>query len=310
VLLVHIYRNKPEREPNDNDPRIPLLNRESRQTSTRNVQSLAKVYKETSGVRDLLWLSLFSKDLTPGSKSWLFLFTAVVAGASSGMIIGGYYAAKIRTTGPARLASEHCGLWIFDGEKRSEAATRAGLLDLEKEERAAQYAEDCYTSSSGFDATRCDFFYRPKLSFSAASYTNDCPFQNNICRQNQTVTFTTPTIDGNDIGINSPMAPKFRRRTTCSPLSMEYPFIQNTTENGTTTYYYYYGAKPGDDPPLNYTFKTVGDPWDRLAPVYDLSSVLVLFVTSYFTDTPLKRLQHSLGATFMATTTGAYTSRI
>jgi len=273
VLLVHLYRNKPQRGPDDDDPRTPLLSPESRQPSSKSVQSLAKVYKEMGGVRDLLWLSFFSKNLTSRGKSLLFLYTAVVVGASAGMIIGGYYAAKISTTGPARLASDHCGLWIFDGEKRSEAATRAGLLDLEKEERAAQYAKNCYTSFSGFDATRCDFFYRPKLAFSAASYTNDCPFQNNICRENQTVTFTTQMIDGNDIGINSPMAPKFRRNTTCSPLSMEYPFVQNNTENGITTYYYYYGAKPGDDPPLNYTFKTVGDPWDRLAPVYDLSLV-------------------------------------
>jgi hypothetical protein len=222
----------------------------------------------------------------------------------------GYFAAKIRTTGPALLDSERCGLWIFDGDRRSDAATRAGLHDLGKEERAAQYAEDCYRPSSGFDATRCDFFYRPRLSFSTPDYSNDCPFESGICRQNQTVTFTSPLIDGRDIGINSLATPRFKRSTTCTPLSMEYPFVQNTTRNGNTTYYYYYGARPGDDPPVDYTFKTVGDPWDRLAPVYDVLSVPLLSVINLYTNNLSKRLQHSLRATFLATATGTYASNV
>jgi hypothetical protein len=112
--------------------------------------------------------------------------------------------------------------------------------------------------------------YRPRLPFSTPLYTHDCPFQNEICGQNQTVTFTTDAIDAGELGINSKHPPKFRRSTSCVPLSMEYPFIQNETTNGVTTYYYYYGQKPLDNPRSNYTFTTTGDPFDRLVPAYEV----------------------------------------
>jgi hypothetical protein len=52
---------------------------------------------------------------------------------------------------------------------------------------------------------------------------------------------------------------------------MEYPYIQNRTENGTTSYYYHYGGRPGRSPELNYTYMTIGEPYERLAPVYDVA---------------------------------------
>ncbi|KAF2126276.1 hypothetical protein P153DRAFT_89302 [Dothidotthia symphoricarpi CBS 119687] len=273
ALFIHLRQKEPSQRSNNDSSlseRSSLLGHGSRVTTTADPQALARVIKRTSGVRDLFSESVSNEDLTRGERLRLIVLTAVVALCASGMIVGGYYASTIRLTEPARLASNRCGLWIFDGQSRSEAATRAGLLDLQREERAAEYAKDCYGPVSGINAVRCNLFYRSKLPFRAANYTNDCPFQNDICRQNLTVTFTTPTIDASDLGINSPTTHKFRRSTKCTPLSMEYPFVQNVTENGTTTYYYYYGGKPGDDPPVNYTYKTVGDPWDRLTPVYDL----------------------------------------
>ena len=210
-----------------------------------------------------------NKNLSPASKARLFFFTTTVSLFASAILVAGYFTANIRANGPAILASHRCGLWVFDGERRSEAATRARLLDLGKEERAARYAEDCYRKRTGYNATLCSFFYHPILPFSR-TITNDCPFQNEICRQNQTVTFSTPLIDASDIGMNTAATPKFRRNITCTPLSMDYPFIQNVTEDGVPTYYYNYGAKQGDGTPVNYTYKTVGNPWDRLAPVYDV----------------------------------------
>jgi len=120
-----------------------------------------------------------------------------------------------------------------------------------------------------FDAIRCSFLYRSSLPFDQAQFI-DCPFQTEICGQHQTVTFATPFIDANDLGINSKPAPKFRRNTTCTPLSMEYPFIQNQTINGTTTFFYYYGGKPGHDFAVDYTYTTTGDPFDRHVPAYDV----------------------------------------
>ncbi|KAF1962029.1 hypothetical protein CC80DRAFT_488398 [Byssothecium circinans] len=272
VLWVHLHRHKSRPRPRNNgdDTEESLLLGDRSHTSKRkDAQPLAIILKEKSGVRDLFAESLTSKTLDLADKGWLLLFTLLISALASSMIVGGYFSTRVKLDGPARIASERCGLWVFDGEKRSDAATRAGLLDLEKEERAAQFAEDCYGKSSSI-ARRCNVLYRPKLPVRPVKYTNDCPFQNKICRQNQTVTFSTPLIDASDIGIHSPMTPKFRRSTTCTPLSMEYPYIQNFTEHGTTTYYYYYGEKSGEDPPVNYTYKTIGDPWDRLAPVYDV----------------------------------------
>jgi hypothetical protein len=142
------------------------------------------------------------------------------------------------------------------------------MLDLDKEIRAAQFAEHCYGQYRP-TSSRCKGLYHPTLPVSTAIYTNDCPFASRICRFNQTVTFRTPTIDARALGINSPSTPKFRRSTVCTPLSMEYPYIQNKTENGVITFTYHYGKKYGKKP-VDYTYKTVGSPWDRLAPMYDL----------------------------------------
>ncbi|KAH7081265.1 hypothetical protein BKA63DRAFT_561824 [Paraphoma chrysanthemicola] len=241
-------------------------------TSNKAADPLAKLLKEKAGIRDLAVDCLFGQDLTNSEKRWLALFTIIVALLATGVIAGGFFAAKVRVDGPAILASDRCGLWLYDSDKRSEAATRARMLDLEKEERAAQFAQDCYGEANAV-ASRCKVLYQPTLSVSDPVYSNNCPFYKDICRLNQTVTFTTPLIDAKELGFNTPRSPKFRRSTACTPLSMEYPFIQNQTVNGTTTYTYHYGTKRTGNDGLhtnNHTYTTSGDPWERDAPVYDL----------------------------------------
>jgi hypothetical protein len=247
----------------------PLLSQVPETSVAKDAQILARMFKEKSGVRDLFVDSLTSNKLANGDKLRLLVFTVCVALCVLGIMVGGYSLASISLDGPAKLASAKCGLWLFESEKRSGEATRARMLDLAKEERAAQFAEDCY-GQSGPIGPNCKIFYQPTLPSLDASYTNNCPFQNDICLWNSTVTFGTPVIDAKDLGINSPSTPKFRRSTSCTPLSMEYPYIQNKTENGTTTFTYHYGTRHGEGAPLNYTYKTVGDPWDRNAPVYDV----------------------------------------
>ncbi|KAH8650856.1 hypothetical protein BGZ60DRAFT_420995 [Tricladium varicosporioides] len=237
------------------------------------VNALAKIYKEGGGFRDLFW-ELFNRDLSPGYRFCLFGFILFMSIFMIGFIISGIFLARLKANGPALLDSQQCGLWVFDQARGGdEAATRAGVRDLEKEMRAAEYAQNCYGEPDMFDAIQCSFLYRSRLSFSPARYTTDCPFNNSICGQNQTVTFITDPVHASELGINSPASPMFRRRTSCTPLSMEFPFIQaQTDQNGTTTYYYYYGEK--HDPQVNhtykYTYKTTGDPFDRLAPAYDV----------------------------------------
>jgi hypothetical protein len=237
----------------------------------KRVNELSKVYKDGTGFREFVEELWYNNDLTSKHRSFLGLFIFVLSIAMIGFIVIGVYVARIEADGPAILASEKCGLWVFDRQRGGdEAATRAGINDLAKETRAGSYAQNCYGTPDPFDAIQCNFLYRNKLSFSTAQYTTDCPFQTEICGQNQTVTFITDTVDASELGINSQHSPKFRRRTSCTPLSMDYPFIQNKTINGTTTYYYYYGEKPLHNPPVNYTYITTGDPFDRLAPAYDL----------------------------------------
>ncbi|KAF2028253.1 hypothetical protein EK21DRAFT_114027 [Setomelanomma holmii] len=232
-------------------------------------QSLAKVLKKRSAIRDLLAELFFGENLEKGDKARLAAFVFGVAVVVSATIVGAWFAAKVSVDGPALLASGRCGLWLYDGDSRSEAATRNRLLDLEKEERAAQFAEDCYRLNDTV-ASICKVLYRPTLPLEDAKYTNVCPFHNDICRINQTVTFTTPFIDAKDLGFNFPSSPKFRRNTSCTALSMNYPFVQNSTVNGTTTFTYHYGSRNDGDQNIDYTYKTVGNPWDRDAPVYDM----------------------------------------
>jgi hypothetical protein len=274
ALWLHLWRYRQYQQPiRTGDPTedTSLLDTSSEAAASKDARPLARILQKTSGVRDL-FVDLFrAKELKKriADKLCLFLFTAVVVMLVAGLIVGGYFLTNVRVDGAARLASEKCGLWLFEGEKRSEAATRARMLDLEKEERAAQFAEDCYGRPS-IAVSRCKVFHQPRLPGSAPIYTNKCPFAPEICLRNQSVTFDTEIIDAKVLGINSPSTPKFRRSTTCTPLSMAYPFVQNSTSNGTTTYTYHYGTKTEGSQTVDHTYTTVGDPWDRLAPIYDL----------------------------------------
>jgi hypothetical protein len=248
----------------------PLLSARKAEAKKR-ANALAKVYKDGGGFRDFVYVLRYSEELSQSYRILLGVFVFVLSCAMIGFYVLGVSAARIQSNGPALLDSQKCGLWVFNRTSGGdEAATRAGIHDLEKETRAAEYAQNCYETPSKFDAIQCNFLYRSKLPFTPPQYSTDCPFQNEICSQNQTVTFISDDIDANELGINSGSSPQFRRRTSCTPLSMEYPFIQNRTENGTTTYYYYYGGKPLHHPPLNYTYTTTGDPFDRFAPGYDV----------------------------------------
>jgi hypothetical protein len=275
ALYIHLYWHKETPTSPESTPLLALPESPAQtsklEKARKRAKVLAKVYKDGGGVRDFCYVLCFDKDLSPKYRGLLCLFVFFLSLAMVGFIILGVYVARIKANGPAILHSEKCGLWVFDRHSGGdEAASRAGIRDLKKETRAGEYAQNCYGTPDMFDAIQCNFLYRSRLSFSPAQYTTDCPFQNEICSQNQTVTFETDTIDASELGINSPHSPKFHRRTSCTPLSMEYPFIQNQTHNGTTTYYYYYGEKPLHDPPLNYTYTTTGDPYDRLAPAYDV----------------------------------------
>ena len=273
-LIIHRARARRSKaaQGRPSTPDTPLLPRTEPtiEVTRKNAIPLGKIIKETSGIRDLSWEIATNKNLDRSEWISLVGFTFVVAFCGMGMIIGGILSADIRSVGPVRMDSQVCGLWLFDGETRSDLATRAGLNDLAKEERAAQYADNCYRQQDGVDKRRCSLFYRENLPYGSADFSRPCPFKGDICSHNITVTFESPLIDASEIGINSPSTHKFRRTTKCAPLRMDERFIKKTIEDGRTTYTYFYGEKPGGTSPVNYTYRTVGDPWDRLAPVYDV----------------------------------------
>jgi hypothetical protein len=206
---------------------------------------------------------------------WLYLaaFTGVASFLSIGMVIAGVYSARISTSGPTILLSQKCGVWRFDETKGgSEGATRAGIHLLKKEVRAGDYAKNCYGPPNAFEDVQCDFLYRRQLPHpTSPEYSYTCPFKGDVCKPKaQVVTFDTELLDASELGINAKKPPKFRRKTTCVPLNMEFPFIRNTTNNGTTSYTYHYGQKNHDGIRTEYTYNTTGDPFDRLVPVYDV----------------------------------------
>ncbi|KAE9369935.1 hypothetical protein N431DRAFT_414288 [Stipitochalara longipes BDJ] len=248
---------------------LTLLLPESRAEAREQAKALARIFKNEDSIRDLAQELCLNEELSRRYRIYLCLFIALSSTLMIGFIILSVFAATIEN-GPAKLDSEKCGLWLFDKNLAGEeAATRAGLYDLEKETRAGTYAQNCYGVPDMFDAIRCSFLYQSSLPFGPVRYT-DCPFQSEICGQHQTITFATDFIDANALGINSESAPKFRRNTTCTPLSMEHPFIRNQTINGTTTFFYYYGGKPEHDFEVDYTYTTTGDPFDHHVPAYEV----------------------------------------
>jgi len=113
---------------------------------------------------------------------------------------------------------------------------------------------------------RCNFFYRPTIDYTS-NPTWDCPFASKeMCLPGQqAIQFRTGLIDPNDIGVNSRQMYRFRRNTTCAPLTWGDSFVRNETKNGKTAYYYHYGSKGND---YNYTYSTTGNPHDWHAPNY------------------------------------------
>jgi hypothetical protein len=95
---------------------------------------------------------------------------------------------------------------------------------------AAPYAKQCY-GSSGLNKTLpvvCNVFPQREIPF--GTYEAPCPFDNRLCQKGaESVKFDTDLIDvGSAFGLNLDKsdAVKFRRKTTCSILVHEAPWIQ------------------------------------------------------------------------------------
>ena len=199
-------------------------------------------------------------------------------------VVANVFSARIATDRAAILASSHCGIWQLDEDVDDEAASRADLRDLNKESRAGEYARNCYSSEDSNDFKKCDFFYQPKIDFKTKTQ-DICPFASKeICGGGRysAISFDTGLVSLNSLGINSDIDYKFRRKTSCAPLSLDYPFVQSASSNDTEnfTFHYHYGSALDEEScsPIdtNYTFKTSGRPFDWLTPGYSVKSVSCL----------------------------------
>lgn len=143
--------------------------------------------------------------------------------------------------------------------------TRADLYNREMEARAADYAHSCYGNPEIGNPTNCEFFYFQNITYPPPAYSYQCPFASKeVCvRFTQSVTFDTGLVDASLLGVNSPVTHKFRRKTTCSPLSIASPFFTNITSNGSTTCFYRYGGtlKYSSQSFGNITYSTTGHPF-------------------------------------------------
>jgi hypothetical protein len=104
------------------------------------------------------------------------------------------------------------------------------------------------------------------------SHSTGCPFEPfGLCRGGlcSAVTFDTGLVDANIIGVNSETAHKFRRQTTCSPLNMDYPYVNKSSRGpNDTTYEDLYGSIYDEEgnKAKTQTYETSGNPFSWLAP--------------------------------------------
>ena len=245
-------------------------------------------FKDVRSGREFLahWRELL-RDISQGEAGLSFLeqvvltlIGTVILGLFVTFVVAGVFSANIETDHAALLASNKCGIWMFDNAAGEEAASHADLRDIRKETQAGDYAKSCVHPDDAPDPKGCGLFYQRKIDYTSESVAR-CPFASPaVCYDGlfSATAFDTGLVSLNSIGINSEVDYKFRRRSTCAPLNMDFPFVQNKSDAaGDDAYFYYYGniTDEASCAPENheYTLKTTGHPFDWFAPGYSLRSV-------------------------------------
>lgn len=200
----------------------------------------------------------------------MVVITTILFGLFVAYTVAGIFSAKIASDKAALSSSTSCGIWTFNTKAGDEVSYRNDLNNHQKETRASQYARNCYNSPDPNDSLGCNFFYNQSIAFTTKSH-QTCPFESpELCLNGlySATTFDTGYVDASVIGINSPATHKFRRKTSCSPLTMTYPYVrrESSKNSNDTSYRYYYG--PTDN--TEFTFKTSGNHFEWLVPVYSV----------------------------------------
>lgn len=272
ISLRQIHANSDVQE---NQEGRPLLLTRDSETETTTPQNVTEVLERSDGGAKLITnIEKYVSQRRSRHKTVSIVFGLGFFAMFLGWVILGIYSAMIKTDNAALWASDHCGIFLFDGDHAGEgAATRAYVRGRNKESRAGEYAKSCYQLSedSILQTKDCGFFYQPFIPFTNKT-TYECPFRDpKICApETPAITFDTGLVDASRIGVNDPITYKFSRSTTCVPLNNDYPYVQREDRNGTPTFTYHYGEIVDEDGSTNYTFSSAGDPFDMLAPAYNV----------------------------------------
>lgn len=232
----------------------------------------------------------FGKESSWGNRHrafWFFAISSVFFVFYAQIIVGLVLTDVVVTSTSGLLKSEICGLYEYDNERGGEEdASRADMLMVGRERRASAYAQDCYgpdSERSGY-TMKCSFFYNSTIGYQTLP--DKCPFrQTEVCAEGyqsgSAITFDTGLVDSSILGINYKSTHRFRRTTTCAPLSAERPYVQHFSNRGSNEsgYKYFYGSlydtrncSQGAHtiPPVltDYTMRLVGHPFTWQAPIY------------------------------------------
>jgi len=239
--------------------------------------NIAEVLESSKGGRDLLAKATIylSTPRPPGTYKDVFgilLMLLVFLLVFAARAAGGDFSAKTGSKGSSLWYSEHCGIWRFPLSNRSgdAASTRADVYNRGKETRAAEYAKYCYGQPSTPIPLYCRFFQEQSIPYTR-NFSWDSPFPSDriLVEGVQPITFDTGLVDASVIGINDEETYKFRRRTTCTPLNTDAPYVIDASVAEDVAYKYYYGAMNATTR-TNYTFLSEGDPFDWLSATYDV----------------------------------------
>lgn len=138
--------------------------------------------------------------------------------------------------------SKACGQWEYNRNAPKEELLKDFTRAYLKEDRAAQYAQNCYgLSEARLDTSiGCDRFYKKDFTFHHKNDTR-CPVRNtSMCVDSYGAdAYWTDLIPAKDLGINTgDDSFAFRRNLTCSPIKLEGYWERNGSR-----YFYNYGEK-------------------------------------------------------------------
>ncbi len=132
------------------------------------------------------------------------------------------------------IINDDCGYFAYDVNATLEQRTLAmQSKDLNSTLFAATYARQCYEQNLGLDKLKCSSYTKQYIKRTSSE--TDCPFDQSICSAPKGFKLDSDLIDSHvDLGINAPHADRvgFRRVTTCSPLSVQEPYVSVITSTG------------------------------------------------------------------------------